>query len=103
VTPLLDDCDNAVLDPRAIVWRQRKPRQNGGIMERGARSRRTRQTVPEHRTAIKGSVAKAPKVKPKPQPCDTCATDAYLEWHDAQIPPAFNFELSSTLRGGNGS
>jgi hypothetical protein len=62
-------------------------------MERGARPRRGRGAVPEHRTARKEKVAKARAPKPKTQPCDKCGADAYLEWHDAQLTPAFNFEL----------
>jgi hypothetical protein len=62
-------------------------------MERGARPRRGREAVPEHRTARKEKLAKARAPKPKAQPCDKCAADAYLEWHDAQLTPAFNFEL----------
>lgn len=62
-------------------------------MEREARPRRGRQSVPAHRTARKEKVAKARAPKPKAQPCDNCAADAYLEWHDADLTPAFNFEL----------
>jgi hypothetical protein len=63
-------------------------------MERGARSRRSSRAAPEHRTATEAKVAKATAPKPKPQPCDACAADAYLEWHDADLTPAFNFEMS---------
>jgi hypothetical protein len=59
-----------------------------------ARSGRSRQAAPEHRTASKQRVARGPKPKPKPQPCDTCAADAYLESQVANLSPSFNYELN---------
>ena len=62
-------------------------------MERGARSRRTSRRTPEHRTARREKVEKKSAPKPPAQPCDACATNAYLEWHAADLSPAFNYEI----------
>jgi len=37
---------------------------------------------------------------PKPAPCDTCAADAYLQWHEAQLTPSFNYEIGFTTPPG---
>ena len=37
---------------------------------------------------------------PKPAPCDTCAADAYLQWHDAQLTPSSNWEIAFTAPAG---
>jgi hypothetical protein len=49
---------------------------------------------PEHRGAITASVARRAKPQGKPNPCDACAADAFLQWHDSQLPPAFNAEIT---------
>ena len=41
-----------------------------------------------------------PAPRPKPAPCDTCAADAYLQWHEAQLTPSFNVEIEFTTPPG---
>lgn len=31
---------------------------------------------------------------PRPEPCDRCASDAFLQWQEAQLEPAFNAEIT---------
>ena len=62
-------------------------------MERAARSRR-RQAAPPHRATARLKVPRAPAPKPSEPPCDPCAQNAYLEWHDQDLTPSFNWELN---------
>ena len=31
---------------------------------------------------------------PKPEPCDTCAADAFLQFREAQLEPSFNVQIT---------
>ena len=31
---------------------------------------------------------------PKPEPCDNCAGDAFVQWQEAQLEPSFNVEIT---------
>jgi len=58
------------------------------------RSRRGGRAAPAHRAVQKARIAKTPARKPKPEPCDPCASEAYLEWRDVQLVPSFNVEIA---------
>jgi hypothetical protein len=49
------------------------------------------------RATIKTKLPPTPAPAPKPAPCDTCAADAFLQWHDAQLEPSFNVEFTFDL------
>ena len=45
------------------------------------------------RATIKPAVPATAAPTPKPAPCDACAADAFLQWHDAQLVPSYNVEI----------
>jgi hypothetical protein len=57
-------------------------------------SRRGVRAASMHRTTLKSKIAKIAVAKPKPESCDPCAADAFLQWHDAQLEPSFNVEIA---------
>jgi len=46
------------------------------------------------RATARAAVPATAAPTPKSAPCDTCATDAFLQWHDAQLEPSFNVEIA---------
>ena len=44
--------------------------------------------------AHKAEVPRTAAPTPKPQPCDSCAGDAFLQWQEAQLEPSFNVEVT---------
>jgi len=46
------------------------------------------------RATLKPAVPTTAAPAPKPAPCDACAADAYLEWHDAELTPSYNVEIA---------
>jgi hypothetical protein len=60
------------------------------------------QTSPASRAgAVRmATLPELPVPVPKPEPCDTCAADAYLQWHDAQLVPSYNVEIPFTAPTG---
>jgi hypothetical protein len=57
-------------------------------------SRRGRRAVSQDRATHRPRVARAAASKPKAAPCDQCAADAFLQWADAQLGPAYNWEIA---------
>lgn len=49
---------------------------------------------PEYRAGIRARVPRHAKPQGRPKPCDGCAADAFLEWHDSQLQPSFNTEIA---------
>jgi hypothetical protein len=68
----------------------------GKIMERGTESSSGSEAALEHRAIATTESAEIAAPKPSASPCDACAANAYLEWHDAQLKPAFNFQFNFT-------
>jgi hypothetical protein len=50
--------------------------------------------VSRGRAARKAAVPTKAAPTPKPAPCDACAAEAFLQWHDAQLQPSFNVEVT---------
>src|SRR6266542_5370465 len=75
--------------PLALPAADRK----GEATDGRSRSRRGRGAAPEHRAAL---TAKAPRtaLEKAVEPCDPCAANGFLQWHDAQLDPSFNVEIS---------
>lgn len=42
----------------------------------------------------KATLAPTTPPTPKPEPCDRCAGDAFLQWQEAQLEPSFNVEIT---------
>ena len=42
----------------------------------------------------KATLAPANPPTPKPEPCDRCAGDAFLQWQEAPLEPSFNVEIT---------
>jgi hypothetical protein len=42
----------------------------------------------------KADVPRTAAAAPKPEPCDRCAGDAFLQWQEAQLDPSFNVEVT---------
>jgi hypothetical protein len=42
----------------------------------------------------KATLASTTPPTPKPEPCDRCAGDAFLQWQEAQLEPSFNVEIT---------
>jgi hypothetical protein len=57
-------------------------------------SRRGARVGLEHRPELKARVARTAAPRLKPEPCDRCAADAFLQWHDTQLEPSFNVGIS---------
>ena len=56
------------------------------------------ETSPPRRagTARKATLPEITAPTPKSAPCDNCASDAFLQWHEAQLEPSFNVEIQFT-------
>jgi hypothetical protein len=44
--------------------------------------------------ARKATLAPTSPPSPKPEPCDRCAGDAFLQWQEAQLEPSLNVEIT---------
>jgi hypothetical protein len=64
------------------------------IMNATTGPRRGARVAPMYRTTLKSRIAKVAAAKPSSEPCDRCAADAFLQWHDAQLVPSFNVEIA---------
>lgn len=45
-------------------------------------------------TTRKATIPETAAPTPKPEPCDRCAADAFLQWQEAQLEPSLNVEIT---------